>query len=450
MQPDGIRRALMENNGALLNELTASDEAADRKRTTGRKASSALAECSNSSWPNPLRPAAFHGPAGELVRLIEPHSEADPAAILIQFLVAFGNLIYRSAHFVAEGDRHYTSLYAVVVGQTSKGRKGTSWGQVRRMLGALDPDWAGNRIMNGLASGEGLITAIGKDDAPDRRLLAVETEFARVLQVCERDGCTLSAVIREAWDTGTLRTMTKKDPLHATDAHISIIGHITRDELRRLLTDTAAANGFANRFLWVCAQRSKQLPDGGALNTGDLDPIGERLRSAADFAKLAGELRRDEAARAIWHGVYGSLSEGQPGLFGAVTSRAEAQVMRLACVYAVLDCSRAIRAEHLLAALAIWQYCEASARFIFGAAFGDATADEIIQALRQRPEGMTRTEIREHFSRNKRSAEIERALALLQEYGRARMLPESDGPGRPAERWHALNALNAGLPNNSV
>jgi hypothetical protein len=304
--------------------------------------------------------------------------------------------------------------------------------------------------MSGLASGEGLITAVGKEDAPDKRLLVIETEFARVLQVCEREGNTLSAVVREAWDTGTLRTMTKKEPLHATDAHISIIGHITRDELRRLLTDTAAGNGFANRFLWTCARRSKQLPDGGTLNAADLDPIVERVRAAAEFAKLTGEFRRDDAARAIWLGVYGSLSEGQPGLFGAVTSRSEAQVMRLACVYAVLDCSQGIRAEHLLAALAIWQYCAASARFIFGAALGDAVADEIIQALRQRTEGMTRTEIREHFSRNKRSAEIERALTLLQEYGRARMQPESDGRGRPAERWYAVDALNAVLPNYGV
>jgi hypothetical protein len=449
MQTEAIRRALIENDAALLGDLAASNGTAEGETMIGRNADG-LSECSVSNWPDPLRPEAFHGAAGEFVRLIEPHSEADPAAMLIQFLVAFGNLIYRSAHFTAEGDRHYTSLYAVIVGQTAKGRKGTSWGQVRLVLGELDPEWAANRIMNGLASGEGLITAVGKDDASDKRLLAVETEFARVLQVCEREGNTLSAVIREAWDTGILRTMTKKDPLHATDAHISIIGHITRDELRRLLTNTAAGNGFANRFLWVCARRSKELPDGGSLNMADLDPVGKRIRSATEFAKLAGELRRTETARAIWHGVYGSLSEGQPGLFGAVTSRAEPQVMRLACVYAVLDSSRTIQAEHLLAALAIWQYCEASARFIFGAALGDATADEIMQTLKQRQGGMTRTQIREHFSRNKSSAEIARALALLQAYGRAVMCTETEGQGRPVERWYAINAKNAASPTYSV
>jgi hypothetical protein len=389
-----------------------------------------------STWPDPPRVEAYHGVAGELVKLIEPHSEADPAAILTQLLVAVGNLIGRSAFFVAEADKHFTSLFAIVVGQTSKGRKGTSLGQVRHLLEQVDENWAHDRQMSGLASGEGLVAAVSDNNA-DKRLLVVEPEFARVLQVCERDGNTLSAIIRQAWDTGTLRIMTRKDPLHATDAHIGIIGHITRDELRQLLTNTAAANGFGNRFLWLCARRSKLLPDGGALHTVDFTPIIRRLQEAVKFARQVGELRRDDEARAIWHGVYASLSEGQPGQFGAVTSRAEAQTMRLACIYAVLDCSAIIRAHHLTAALAVWQYSERSARFIFGAALGDATADQILQALCQHSDGMTRTGIRDLFGRNKSSFEIDRALALLNEHGRAVMSSESDGQGRPTERWRA-------------
>jgi DNA-binding transcriptional ArsR family regulator len=108
------------------------------------------------------------------------------------------------------------------------------------------------------------------------------------------------------------------------------------------------------------------------------------------------------------------------------------------CLYALLDRSSVVRAEHLMAALAVWEYCEDSARFIFGEALGDATADEILRALRERPEGMTRTEIREYFARNKPSAEIERALRALQEHGRARAQREHAEQGRPAERWYAI------------
>src|SRR5438309_1857285 len=55
---------------------------------------------------------------------------------------------------------------------------------------------------------------------------------------------------------------------------------------------------------------------------------------------------------------------------GAMTSRAEAQVMRLAMIYALLDCSEAIRVEHLEAALAVWQYAEASVNHVFGGSAG--------------------------------------------------------------------------------
>jgi hypothetical protein len=416
------------------------------------------------NWPEPLSEEAYHGVAGELVHTIEPHSEADPAALLLQLLVSFGNVIGRKPHFMAEADQHFTNLFVVIVGKTAKGRKGTSLGHIRRILTTVDSGWSETRTMGGLASGEGLIWAVRdetRDREPvkerghivgyeevvldsgeeDKRLLVIEPEFARVLQVAEREANTLSAVMRQAWDSGDMNVLTKKQPARATGAHVSIIGHITKDELRRLLTDTAVANGFANRFLWVCARRSKSLPEGGALNAADIVPITNRIQSAVQFARTVEVMQRDDQARAIWREVYRELSEGKPGLLGAVTSRAEAQTMRLACLYALLDMSPVIRAEDLMAALAVWQYCETSARFIFGEALGDATADEILGALRNRPQGMSRTEIREHFQRNKRAEDIGRALVVLQEHGLARAIRshEQDGPGRPTERWFAID-----------
>ena len=44
-------------------------------------------------WPEPLDEAAFHGLAGEFVRMVEPHTEADPNALLVQVLVSYGNAI---------------------------------------------------------------------------------------------------------------------------------------------------------------------------------------------------------------------------------------------------------------------------------------------------------------------------------------------------------------------
>jgi hypothetical protein len=416
---------------------------------------------SGANWPAPLKSEAYYGLAGEWVRMVEPHTEADPVALLIQFLVAFGNVIGRGPYYLAEADRHYSNLFVVIVGQTAKGRKGTSLGQVQAVFGNVDQKWSKGRVLGGLSSGEGLIWNVRDEirelvpikekgqvcydeqvtDAgeKDKRLLVVEPEFASVLQRADRETNTLSAVIRQAWDTGNLRVLTKKQSATATDAHISLIAHITRDELKRLLSSTEAANGFANRFLWVCSKRSKCLPDGGRLDQVDFSGVIRGLQDAISFAQTRSRMERDHAARDIWQKVYPELSDGQPGLFGAVTSRGEAQVLRLSCLYALLDRSTVVRAEHLVAALAVWEYCEASARFIFGGALGDATADEILRSLRVRPEGMNRTEIREYFSKNKPSAEIDRALSVLQEYGRARMQEEKGERGRPAERWFAVS-----------
>jgi len=416
------------------------------------------------SWPDPPAEDAYHGLAGEWVRMIEPHTEADPIALLVQFLVAAGNMIGRGPYYLAEADEHHLNLFAVLVGQTAKGRKGTSVGHVLRVMRAVDETWAAQRVQAGLSSGEGLIWAVRDpierrepirenkrivgyepvvvdEGVSDKRLLILETEFASVLRVLGRDGNTLSAIVRQAWGGGDLRVMTKNSPATATGAHISIIGHITADELRRYLDSTEAGNGFGNRILWVCVRRSKYLPLGGQAHTLDFAPLVRRLREAVEYARSVGRITLDDAATAIWCAVYPDLSEGKPGLLGAVTSRAEAQTARLATLYAVLDASPVIRAEHLRAALALWTYCEASARYIFGDAVGDPVADEILRALRAAPGGLTRTEIRDLFGRNRSGREIGRALARLAEHGLARFEREQgeDG-GRPVERWFATRA----------
>jgi hypothetical protein len=398
---------------------------------------------SSPPWPDAPAAEVFHGLVGDIVRVIEPHSEADPMALLVQGLVAFGSVIGRGPHFVAEGAAHYVNLFVALVGETAKARKGSAWSQVRRLFRLVDSAWADDRITSGLSSGEGLIWAVrdpvgnGDPGVADKRLLVVEEEFAGTLRVMGREGNTLSPILRQAWDSGALNTLVKNSPARASGAHISIIGHITRDELRRYLGRTEAGNGFANRFLWLLVRRSKALPEGGQLDEAMLAPLAERLTKAVAFAREVRDLRFDAEARQIWHAVYPALSEGTPGLLGAVIARAEAQVVRLGCIYALLDCSDRIRHEHLLAALGVWDYCEASVRQIFSDTLGDPVADELLRALRvEGAHGMTRTEIRDLFGRNRRQSEIGRALGVLLEHGLAKVAREQTG-GRPAERWFA-------------
>jgi hypothetical protein len=190
-----------------------------------------------------------------------------------------------------------------------------------------------------------------------------------------------------------------------------------------------------NRFLLVAVKRSKLLPFGGAPDGARFAEIRDAVRLALRFAQQHRPITFDDAARERWIDTYEQLSTARPGLAGAATARAEAHAVRLALIYALLDLSEHIGLEHLEAALAVWRYSADSARWIFGDALGDPTADELWQAAKERPAGLTRTEVSEVFSRNKKRREIERALGVLEDAGRLRRTTRPVERGRAAEVW---------------
>jgi hypothetical protein len=392
-----------------------------------------------SGWPAPPHPDAYLGLAGDVVRTIEPYSEADPVALLVQTLAAFGNLAGRGPHIRVEADEHPGRLYVGLIGDSSRGRKGVSWGHLRRLFESVDTSFP-ERIASGLSSGEGLIDQVRDpytdDEEPrDKRLLVVESELASALKVIERQGNTLSPVLRNAWDGTALRTLTRNTPAKATGTHISLIGHITIEELRRRLDQTEAANGFGNRFVWICVRRSKLLPEGASPPAQDLNELSIRLRHSLDKTLRAGIVTRTPEARALWAAVYGGLTEGRGGLAGTLTTRAEAQVTRLSLLYALLDEADSIGEPHLRAALALWDFSARSVVHVFGDSTGNPDADTILRALRATAHGLTRTEIRDLFGRNLPGARLDQALAELISRGSAHITNEPTG-GRPTERWH--------------
>jgi uncharacterized protein DUF3987 len=403
-------------------------------------------------WPI-INPAAYHGIAGDVVAALSPHTESDPIALLVQFLVSTGNAIGRGPYYLVEADRHFPNLFAVLAGESAKSRKGTSAGRVRRILEIADPDWTHGRTLGGMSSGEGVIHAVrdplfgmrkGVEECidpgvGDKRLLLDEREFYQALAVMRREGNILSRVVRDAWDCKhVLATLTKHSPTRATDALISIIGHITIFELQQTLDQTSMANGYANRFLFACVRRSKLLPHGGGDAEQTAELLGAKTLHALDVARALGRVTMTEAATRRWEEIYAQLSKGAPGMLGTIIARAEAQTLRLALLYALLDGATQIDCVHLEAALALWSYCEASARLIFGDLIGDPIADGILRALRTAgSNGMSRSEIHDLFCRNYPAHRLIEALAVLAAAGRIRSDHQPPGlrGGRPREMW---------------
>ncbi|MGO9976239.1 MAG: hypothetical protein ACLP01_26230 [Solirubrobacteraceae bacterium] len=203
----------------------------------------------------------------------------------------------------------------------------------------------------------------------------------------------------------------------------------------RYLAATELANGFFNRFLVIAVQRSKLLPLGGQLSGSDLEHVRDNVRTALRCSRRDAAVSFTSVARERWIAAYPELSAERPGMHGAATARAEAHTARLALIYALLDASEHIALEHLEAALAVWTYAQASSGWIFGESVGDPSADDIWTLAKDRPGGISRTEVRDLFSRNKKAREIDRALGALGDAGRLKRQAHTDGRGRAAEVW---------------
>lgn len=316
----------------------------------------------------------------------------------------------------------------------STGNPDRQGGEEGPLFPQAEPRSFADLMLSGVGSGEGLIEALAEKGG-DRRRLLIEEEFSRPLKVMSRDGSTLSEIIRAAWDGGTLSHRTRGRQIRAEGGHVAFLGHITGKELKKQFGDANIANGVGNRILWCCAHRSKSLPDGGAgLNVA---PLVSRIQSVLNFQDGAGQVEFTPEARRLWAdgGVYEALTARPDDPFGAVTTRAAAHVTRLALIYALLDCDREIKAEHLIAALAVWRYSEESAYYLFGDSLGDAGLDRILGALKDAyPDAMTGTQIRDRFARHPPDGGFREALLELARLGAVeRRVVETRG--RPSEYW---------------
>ncbi len=376
-------------------------------------------------------------------------TEADPVGVLASILAFVGNVVGTGPHCMVGGTKHSLKFWPVLVGDTAVSRKGDGWKMASFVAGLSSPKWKEKRVrLGGLSSGEGLIWEVrdeitkwikGKEEITDqgeldKRLTVVETEFARVLQSMERQGNTLSAIVRQAYDGEELRTLTKNTPANSTGAHITLIGHITREELIRSLYEVEVSNGFANRFTFLAVKRSKLLPEPDVLEPDVIGDLSRLLTKRLNAARNVGLMRRTKQAKPRWAEIYAELAEPPDGMVGSLVARAAPQILRLSAIYALLDGKAAIHTVHLERAYDLYQYAERSARYIFGETFGDPIADTITSAL-QTNGRLSRTDISALFGRNASSARIASALQSLLKRGKAHPETDSEAPGRPVEWW---------------
>jgi hypothetical protein len=411
------------------------------------------------SWPI-MESKATHGIVGSIARLATANSEADPVAVIATTLTWAAAEFGRCQFIFIGDDKHHSRHFCGIVGQSSRARKGTSKAPVKRIFEEADkirrsastlpfPSGSRLKVSNGpLSSGEGLVYAIrdksegdeGNESdkgVEDKRFLCIEGELGAALRAFQRSGNNLSMILRMAFDGERIAPLTKNSRIAASDPHINLLGHITRHELKELLSATEIWNGFGNRILWLCARRPKTVAFPTPMPDDEVTEIATELARVIALAHRHGptggrELVMSNAAQDHWVNVYAELTQDHPGVLGAVTSRAEAHARRLALTYAQLDGADRIEIDHLEAALAFVRFAGDCAAYLFGGVELNPIAQKILEALAIGPK--TQTEISGSFGRHLRKDQLNDVLSDLQERGRITLTVQKTD-GAPVKIW---------------
>jgi hypothetical protein len=248
-----------------------------------------------------------------------------------------------------------------------------------------------------------------------------------------REGNSLSATLRAAWEGGNLSTLTVTARM-ARISHIGVLAHISPDEFRAKVKDSDLAGGTYNRFLPVFVACSKFLPGSTGAPDDLVARLGADLATRLDKAGTRGLIELAPEASDTWRGLYlefGSQDESGPVV--QFTARAVSHCLRIAALYAALD-GTDITTSHLHAAAALVRYSIDSARAVFTRGDLDRVAVFITDAG---PAGRTKTEITNGlFGKNAKPGRVDTALAALVSSGRIVRARRPTG-GRPVEVYTA-------------
>lgn len=394
-------------------------------------------------FPSPMPADAFYGVPGRLIELMAENTEADPGAMLVQFLVGFGNMLGRGCYYPIGGSRNYTNEFLLIAGPTARGRKGTGWDMVEHFLAMVDEDYVKRNKKSGIATGEALVWRMrdGEGGPDDKRSLELQSEFSSTLKLMAKDGNILSQIIRDVWDGKAISSESKTQPASCAQPHMSIIGHITEAELSRYTSATELANGFINRFLFVASYMAKEMPFPGDVDNIEYGDLVAHVRKALSFGRTPRAVQFSPEAKAMWPSLYSQYAFVPPGIWGEATSRGPGHIFRLAMLFAVLDLSDDIAPPHLRAAVAIWEHSRETALYIFGDSLGEPAADELWDAIKDIQSGVSLTDIRDLFSRNKSKRVIDNALRALQKAGRLQTAqrPPTKAGSRTVPIWVPVN-----------
>ncbi|MFE1095873.1 DUF3987 domain-containing protein [Streptomyces smyrnaeus] len=407
----------------------------------------------NSERPIPA-PIVYNGLLGEIVKTLEPGTEADPVGVLGSIMTGFSAYIGNKAHLRLGYDRHPILVWAILIGRTSKGKKGSATGAAMYALNMLDKQFYDNETVRGLASGEALVRAVADPSYDEqqealeageelevggRMAFVIDPEYGMTM-LRSSGGSTLSGHLRNAWDGGNLVNATKKETLKATTPHVAVLGHITPREFRSRMSDRELSGGTYNRYLILHVHQSKLLPPTVKTDEKKLRRLVDKLRVNAEKARQVEEMSFAAEAEKYWNEyLRPQIQEEDPEdeVLEQFTARRDPYTLRLAALYALADGRDVIERDDLNAAHAVYTYSMKSIEFTLQEAAPRldgvtrrGKSEEWQEALRSAliaagDEGLPRKELARVVGNNVSASHLDQLLASL---------PVATKPGRSTGR----------------
>ena len=423
--------------------------------------------------PRPVEKEYYIGLIGDAVDRLDDHTEATREALHQTLLTGLCPLLGILPR-IPQPLRATPNIFTVIVGKQFSGKKGTSWLDIEQnflkpIAGQLNlsDDWMNARVTN-VESGQGIINLIHHGD-PNR--LFVLQEFKSLFDAMTRDSSNVDSVLRQAFDRESLQVNRARDVQRVDDANISIIGHITPDELTEQVRSVWAVNGFFRRWLWCYSESSKEvnsiMPENIAADLVDLFVL------AIENARRHASVTLTPEAWDYWAEWRRSLATDDESFITKASAGHESRVARMALVLALLDLDaqadlpdmdrtvgetlqqgprehhygerEIVGVKHLKTAIRWNQYSIDTLEYVFGNRRWDHTTQKIYDWLEEYGELELSQIYSQVFKGNKSKDEIRQSGEKLERAGAIRrVLRRKAGAtkGRKAEVWILMSPTN--------
>lgn len=384
-------------------------------------------------FPDAPGAEAWGGLLGSCAEAISQGTDASPVGIIGSLLAFAGALIPGQAY---HHRLQTTSPFVALVGESAVGRKGTAmWRAHDAMSDALEAVYVNRAILDGLNSGEGLISALAykQTNFPHEPTvgLVFEEEYASLLAARGRDNSTLDPKMRAAFDGGPLSNRRSSQTQTVAPPYwLPALIAITPAELRRRLEADALQSGSANRWVYLPVRRREADP------ASDPPRFSEEDRTALQAARRWAMDRRPllsvhPAVTATLAAYQDHLATVATGIAQDLTKRLPTTAFRIALIHAMAERSSQVSGDHLHRALALTEYARSGIPWVFGPSVGNRDADLLLRHL-ERSRTLTRRQAERLIRDTLRRQD---AVDELSRLGYARVVTVQTG-GRPRDELH--------------